>query len=152
VARRLRDTNIVAADFEEIIDTLQEGDFLFADPPYTVKHNLNGFLKYNERIFSWADQERLAGAICRFACRGGKALVTNAAHSSVIELYRQIGDIHITRRRSVLASENARRVEVEEMAVTVGYQITEQDATAEHAGPGVVPGRENLTSRHGEGA
>ena len=52
-------------DFERAIDTAQENDFAFIDPPYTVKHNHNGFIKYNERLFSWEDQVRLRDSIAR---------------------------------------------------------------------------------------
>ena len=44
---------IECSDFEEIIDQAKSGDLIYADPPYTVKHNNNGFLKYNQSIFNW---------------------------------------------------------------------------------------------------
>ena len=72
--------NLVAGDFEPLIDRAQKGDFLFCDPPYTVRHNDNGFVKYNEVLFSWADQERLAAALLRAARRGVKIICTNANH------------------------------------------------------------------------
>ncbi|MGR3179399.1 MAG: DNA adenine methylase [Candidatus Anammoxibacter sp.] len=59
VAKRLSKGEILCQDFEKTLSLSGEGDFVFIDPPYTVNHNLNGFLKYNEKIFSWADQERL---------------------------------------------------------------------------------------------
>jgi DNA adenine methylase len=124
VAYRLSRARLQVSDFESVINAAGEGDFLFVDPPYTVKHNFNGFLKYNERIFSWQDQERLADAVRRFALRGGRALVTNAAHHSVINLYEDLGEVHHTSRHSVLASDTARRTAVEEIAVTVGYSVT----------------------------
>ena len=40
---------IRSADFEETMDKTDEGNFLLIDPPpYTAKHNYNGFVKYNE--------------------------------------------------------------------------------------------------------
>ena len=50
-AELLLSTNLYVSDFEAIIDSTTKGDFLFADPPYTVTHNLNGFVKYNEVLF-----------------------------------------------------------------------------------------------------
>ncbi|MFY7808041.1 MAG: DNA adenine methylase, partial [Fimbriimonadaceae bacterium] len=49
-------------DFESTIELAGPGDFVYADPPYTVAHNNNGFVKYNEIMFSYEDQRRLAKA------------------------------------------------------------------------------------------
>jgi len=64
----LSTTKLQCQDFEVTIDATIEGDFIFADPPYTVKHNHNGFLKYNESIFSWDDQRRLHSALIERSC------------------------------------------------------------------------------------
>lgn len=48
---------------------------------------MNGFVKYNEKIFSWADQIRLRDAVLEAATRGASIVVTNADHESVRELY-----------------------------------------------------------------
>jgi DNA adenine methylase len=123
ISFRLKNAKLLVADFEEIIDSAGRGDFLFIDPPYTVKHNNNGFIKYNERIFSWQDQERLAKALRRLRRRGGKALVTNAAHQSVVDLYGELGEVHVLDRCSTLSSDVSKRMTVEEIAVTVGYSV-----------------------------
>jgi len=60
---------------------------VFADPPYTVRHNHNAFIKYNERLFSWADQVRLADALAQARKRGAKIVSTNACHRSIRTLY-----------------------------------------------------------------
>jgi DNA adenine methylase len=130
ISLRLKNAKILVADFEEIIDSAGRGDFLFIDPPYTVKHNNNGFIKYNERIFSWQDQERLAKALRRLRGRGGKALVTNAAHQSVVDLYGGLGEVHVLDRCSTLSSDVSKRMTVEEIAVTVGYSVKSEIAEA----------------------
>lgn len=120
-AEVLQDKDIVCCDFEETIDLAKAGDFIFADPPYTVAHNNNGFLKYNERIFSFADQIRLRDALLRAVCRGAKVVVTNAAHSSVLELYEGHGTIYRLTRASVLAASPRYRSPTEELLITMGY-------------------------------
>lgn len=91
IADALTGAEIAVADFETSIDTAGPGDVLYADPPYTVRHNNNGFIKYNETLFSWDDQERLAKALARADERGARILATNAAHDSVRELYADLG-------------------------------------------------------------
>lgn len=103
-AKRLRSASLRVSDFEEVLDQCGEGDFAFVDPPYTVRHNNNGFLKYNEKIFSWDDQQRLVACLRRYAIRGGRALVTNAAHKSIFELYSGLGTLRLVTRQSVLAA------------------------------------------------
>lgn len=106
-------------DFEKLIDDTREDDFLFADPPYTVRHNLNGFIKYNEVLFSWDDQERLAKAIRRAAWRGVKVISTNANHDSVRALYS--GMDFLTRavsRFSQISADGSSRRQFEELIIT----------------------------------
>ena len=89
VRRLLWRAKLESCDFEPAIDRAEPGDLVFADPPYTVRHNNNGFVKYNETLFSWADQERLAAALGRAAYRGVKVVATNADHDEVRNLYAQ---------------------------------------------------------------
>jgi DNA adenine methylase len=87
----LLNADLYVADFEDVISEAGKGDFIFADPPYTVRHNFNAFVKYNERLFSWDDQIRLALALAAARDRGATIVATNANHSSVKELYRAAG-------------------------------------------------------------
>src|SRR5690606_5036386 len=88
VAARLKSASLRVCDFEETIGRASEGDLLFVDPPYTVKHNLNGFVKYNDKIFLWEDQIRLRDALVRATGRGVLVVMTNANHKSIRDLYR----------------------------------------------------------------
>ncbi|PZO63828.1 MAG: DNA methyltransferase [Pseudoxanthomonas suwonensis] len=116
VARALQGAELASGDFEKIIDACGQNDFVFADPPYTVKHNNNGFVKYNERLFSWSDQERLQAALQRAAHRGARIVVSNADHPSVRELYSgwQVETLY---RHSVMASESTRRKRTSEVVM-----------------------------------
>jgi DNA adenine methylase len=91
VARVLRNAELLSCDFEQVIDRADQGDFVFADPPYTVNHNNNGFIRYNENLFSWRDQQRLAAALARARDRGAIVIATNAAHGSIKKLYWKFG-------------------------------------------------------------
>lgn len=84
----LQTAHLESCDFADTIGQAKNGDFLYIDPPYTVRHNNNNFLKYNENIFSWADQKRLAECLSEAARRGASILISNADHPCIHELYR----------------------------------------------------------------
>jgi DNA adenine methylase len=104
-------------DFEETIDCAGVGDLIFADPPYTVRHNINGFVKYNEKLFRWSDQVRLRDALVRAAARGARVLVTNANHESVLELYDGLGELSPAYRSSVISGKAAGRTVTSELVI-----------------------------------
>lgn len=118
ISKRLRNATIFTGDFEATIDKAGNGDLLFVDPPYTVKHNNNGFVKYNESIFSWDDQERLAASLTRADARGVKIISTNADHKSVRSLYQDKLNIHTVSRASVLAGKSSARTNTTEILIT----------------------------------
>jgi DNA adenine methylase len=78
---------IKQSDFERVLDAAREGDVVYCDPTYTVTHDSNCFVRYNERNFAWADQLRLAAAASRAVKRGAAVLVSNAHHQALLELY-----------------------------------------------------------------
>ena len=117
VSKILAGAKLLAGDFELAISEAQLGDFVFVDPPYTVKHNYNGFVKYNESIFSWDDQLRLRDSVKAAAARGAKVLVTNACHDSIRDIYEDIGELVVVNRASVIAGKAIARGRYEEMVI-----------------------------------
>lgn len=113
----LRDIELVASDFETVIERANSGDLIFADPPYTVRHNFNGFVKYNEKIFHWDDQVRLRDCLKRASDRGCLILLTNANHPSILNLYRDDFDIITLERSSVIAAKSVHRGKYEELVI-----------------------------------
>jgi len=119
IASALRKAQLIAGDFSAAIDQATEGDLVFADPPYTVRHNNNGFLNYNEKIFSWSDQIRLADCLARAMERGAFVVSTNANHDSVRELYTERGfRCRTTSRFSAISGTGKDRGQYEELIIT----------------------------------
>jgi len=111
ISKLLQGAALHCSDFELLIDQAGAGDFLFADPPYTVRHNNNGFIKYNEKLFTWEDQERLARALKRARDRGVMIVSTNANYNLLREIYRDFGFhlIEVSRYSSISAKADSRR-------------------------------------------
>lgn len=118
ISLQLAKSELRCSDFDNILSECGAGDFVFVDPPYTVKHNVNGFIKYNETLFSWNDQIRLRDAVTAAKRRGARVLVTNADHPSVRQLYQGIGTMRSVSRSSVLAGDAQYRAHVSELVVT----------------------------------
>lgn len=113
----LQDTELIASDFESVIENAKSGDLIFADPPYTVRHNLNGFIKYNEKIFHWNDQVRLRDCLIRASDRGCLVFLTNANHPSITKLYKKHFDITSLERSSIIAARSSNRGKCEELVI-----------------------------------
>lgn len=114
----LQDARLAHCDFEQTIDSANDGDFIFADPPYTVRHNMNGFVKYNQNIFAWDDQVRLRDALKRASNRGVAFAITNADHESVRDLYKDFGQHRQLARHSVIAANSMHRSQSTELLIT----------------------------------
>jgi DNA adenine methylase len=119
VGKLLKNTKLTSLDFESVIDNTGPRDFLFVDPPYTVRHNLNGFIKYNEKLFSWSDQIRLRDSVFRASARGVKILMSNADHQSIRDLYADCSSMTIATRRSVMAAQSENRKITTELLINI---------------------------------
>jgi DNA adenine methylase len=140
-SQALSGSELRACDFQKTIDDAVEGDFLYADPPYTVKHNMNNFVKYNEHIFSWSDQVRLRDALVGASRRGVAVVVSNADHPSIRELYSD-GSWHLypVSRHSRLAASSDHRKRTTELLILNGAAATQgqPDAKYDEADVGVT--------------
>jgi len=115
----LSKAEIKCQDFQKSIDAAEDGDFLFVDPPYTVAHNNNGFVKYNQNLFSWEDQLRLRDALLAAVQRGVEVVLTNAAHNSVKEIYSSFDQL-VVERAGVISGLKSSRGRYEELVIKWG--------------------------------
>ncbi len=116
-AEVLRGIEIRQADFEEMVDVAGKGDVVYCDPTYTVAHEDNGFIRYNEKNFSWADQIRLATSAVRARRRGAHVLISNAFHQAIRQLYGGTARFTVLVRNSRVSPKVGARREVKELLV-----------------------------------
>ena len=122
-SKLLNQAALCANDFETVINKANDGDFIYVDPPYTVKHNKNNFIKYNEKIFSWKDQIRLSKVLKTAAERGAFILISNANHESIKQLYSDsLWHKKDVTRHSIIASKSKYRKKTSEILVS-NYEI-----------------------------
>ncbi|MBO6516834.1 MAG: Dam family site-specific DNA-(adenine-N6)-methyltransferase [Bacteroidia bacterium] len=118
VSERLQNVEFGRGDFSIILDNVQENDLVFLDPPYTVSHNNNGFIKYNHKLFSLDDQIRLSRIIDEIRSRGAYYILTNAAHDRIKEIFEK-GDSRFTKSRaSLIGGASAQRGPTKEYVFT----------------------------------
>jgi DNA adenine methylase len=108
-ASTLTGASIVHADFQTLLDAAGRGDVAYCDPTYTVAHDSNGFVRYNERNFSWFDQERLARAARAAVGRGAAVIVSNAHNPAIEKLYHGATTLTLERKSRVSADPTKRR-------------------------------------------
>lgn len=117
-SRRLQSAVLSCGDFASAIENIGPGDLVFLDPPYTVAHNNNGFIKYNDRLFSFSDQGRLSEAIDVMRELGAFYILTNAAHNSIATLFEK-GDRRLdTSRKNRVGGRSAVRGDAQEYLFT----------------------------------
>lgn len=117
ISKILDKTYFSTKDFKERCRQPNKNDFVFIDPPYTVAHENNGFVQYNQSIFSWKNQIQLANITDDFENRGVHFLVTNAYHESIKQLYTTGSQIPIS-RSSTIGGKGATRTNYREIIIT----------------------------------
>lgn len=116
---KLQKTRITAGDFEVNKYRIKKNDLVFLDPPYTVSHNRNGFIAYNQKLFSLEDQHRLKRFIEYIKNKEAFYVLTNAAHEAIREIFLTHGDrILEVNRQSLIGGKNAVREEISEYIFT----------------------------------
>ena len=118
-SEKLQNTRISVGDFEVNKHRIKAHDLVFLDPPYTVSHNNNGFIEYNQNLFSLEDQERLSCFIDYIKQKNAYYILTNAAHGEIRRIFTKEGDRLLElRRNSLIGGRNAARAEISEYIFT----------------------------------
>lgn len=116
---KLQNTRLEVGDFEAHKYRIKPNDLVFLDPPYTVSHNNNGFIQYNQHLFSLDDQYRLKGFVEYIKRKGAYYILTNAAHETVRDIFLAEGDrILELQRNSLIGGKKAVRAAISEYIFT----------------------------------
>lgn len=119
----LKTAQISTGDFEPVIDQAKSRDLLFVDPPYSQTAYKDAFVKYNDKLFSFEDQVRLALALERAAQRGVFIVSTNGAHDSIQKLYKKEHfQLEGLSRKCSVSGVSAHRTTYEELLITANLK------------------------------
>lgn len=118
-SKKLSNSRITTGDFEINKYKIKENDLVFLDPPYTVSHNNNGFIAYNQHLFSIEDQKRLKKFIEFIKRKNAYYILTNAAHETIRKIFLSDGDrLIILERNSLIGGKNSKRKAIKEFIFT----------------------------------
>lgn len=113
----LKNTYLSTQDFKQRCKLIKKNDFVFIDPPYTVAHENNGFIQYNQSIFSWNNQIQLSKLTDELNEKEVHFLVTNAYHDCIKEIYK-VGTQEKLSRASTIGGIGAKRAKYKEIIIT----------------------------------
>ena len=120
VSKNIKNTSFSSGDFSEAIQNIKKGDLVFLDPPYTVTHNSNGFIQYNQKIFSLSEQYKLSEMIDKIKDIGAYYILTNAAHPEVKSIFQKDDPIFEVNRSSTVGGIGSKRGKYAELIMTNG--------------------------------
>lgn len=118
ISEKLQRVNLFYSDFENTIGEVEKNDLIYLDPPYTVTHNDNGFIIYNEKLFSKADQKRLSSYIDKIKSKGAYYILSNANHEFVKDLFVKDDKLYELERASLISGKASSRGKYSEVIIT----------------------------------
>lgn len=118
-SKMLESTKLRHLDFEDTLRFVKKGDLVFLDPPYTVTHNNNGFIRYNSKLFNESSQQRLSSYIDSLLEIGAYYILTNAAHKWIKKTFdKPSAKVLALSRLSCIGGNHAKRGHFEEYIFT----------------------------------
>jgi DNA adenine methylase len=133
-SKALARTSIRRLSFIAALKDVRQGDMVFADPPYARFRHRRGFLSYNNRLFDWEEQEKLAEALERVAEVGAHFLLTEPDIPSIRRLYSSNGMIcTAVSHSSIIAADPSRRGRSRELLIS-NYDLRGHPPPAQRSG------------------
>lgn len=117
ISNALKNTYLSIQDFKQRCKLIKKNDFVFIYWPYTVAHEKNGFIQYNQSIFSWNNQLQLSKLTDELNEKEIHFLVTNAYHDCIKEIYK-VGTQEKLSRVSTIGGIGAKRAKYKEIIIT----------------------------------
>jgi DNA adenine methylase len=88
LSKILKKTSILHSDFEQILDQIKSGDYIFLDPPYKPGEKQMFEAHYVNGRFSFTDQVRLSNKLKEISQKKNFSwMMTNSSHPDICNLY-----------------------------------------------------------------
>ena len=108
---------IKKGDFEKAVLDVQQGDFVYFDPPYIPLSETSAFTSYTHEGFSYDDQVRLRDTFKRLSDTGAYVMLSNSSSALVEELYKDF-NIHYVEATRTNGAKSSSRGKISEIIVT----------------------------------
>lgn len=109
---------ITSIDYEEILNTIPKGTFVYLDPPYDPISETSNFTGYAKGGFSREDQIRLRNCCDKLTKRNIKFMLSNSSTKFIHELYKDKAyNITIVQAKRNINSIASKRGDVDEVVV-----------------------------------
>ena len=117
--------SIEHTSFSTIVDSAQEGDFVYFDPPYAPLSATAQFTSYTPGGFSGENQRELQEVVLRLVRNGCYVVLSNSTAPEIKELYKNNAEarklhikVHMVPARRAINSKASRRGHVDEYIIT----------------------------------
>jgi len=107
---------ILNVDFEEAVDGLKKGAFVYFDPPYDPLSKSSNFTGYVEGGFDATDQIRLRDVCSKLDQKGVHFLLSNSATELIQDLYKDY-KIQFVKANRYINSNAQKRGEIDEVII-----------------------------------
>ena len=107
-SKLLKNTEICCADFSEILNKVQKGDFVYFDPPYVPLNETSSFTSYTKDGFDLDMQFKLRDVCDKLDSKGVMFMLSNSDTKLVNELYSNYEIKKVFASRAINANGNGR--------------------------------------------
>lgn len=107
-SKLLKNTEICCADFSEILNKVQKGDFVYFDPPYVPLNETSSFTSYTKDGFDLDMQFKLRDVCDELDSKGIMFMLSNSDTKLVNELYSNYEIKKVFASRAINANPNGR--------------------------------------------
>ena len=115
---RLRLATLVNRDFEETIESAEQGDFVYLDPPFSVSQR-RVFAEYGPKPFEEKDVRRLSGCLERLDSKGAKFVVSYADCREARQFLSRWHTRRVRTKRNIAGFAGDRRASFELLASNI---------------------------------
>ncbi len=107
-SKLLQKTEINYADFSEILNKVQKGDFVYFDPPYVPLNETSSFTSYTKDRFDIDMQYKLYDVCNKLNSKGVKFLLSNSDTKIINKLYSNYEIKKVLASRAINANADGR--------------------------------------------